>query len=150
MKMKLIILVLSLTISGLTFGQKFKKDWSKFNASSWTAKFISDKSSEDFLIKETQGRLVFKYKSDATQMVTYYVYYKSDMDSSFNKKIIGWLISKSCLTLTNRKTNFASFELGQYYYLLKPCHTCHSATNQDCEFLAEQILTFIKGKDVSH
>jgi hypothetical protein len=127
-------------------GQTFQKDWTEFTTTNWSTNFLNDNSSEYYLNKKTQGRLVFKNKNDTTLTLTYYVYFKSEMDSAFNKKIIDWLSIRSCVTMTNDKSNFISFYFGQNYYLLKPCHRCHTATNKDCELLSGQLLTFIMGK----
>jgi hypothetical protein len=143
---KLIALFLTLVISSASFGQKFSEYWRAFNSPRWKVNFIVDKTPEYFLEKNTQGRLVFANKTDSALIVTFYVYLKAEMDSSFKKKIFGWLISQSCLTLTDGKTDFVSFNFGQFYYLLKPCHSCHPATNEDCELLEKQILNFIVKK----
>ena len=134
-----------ISYAGTAYEQSCKTDWSGFANSDWTLNYFNDTSS--FLDKTTQGRLIFKNKSDSLLTLTYYIYLKSDIDSAFEQKIMFFLFSQSCMTLDNGKVDFKSFYyFRHYYYLLKPCHKCNTGLNKDCEKLAEQMIGFIETK----
>lgn len=145
--MKITILTIFLLTIQTTFGQTFVSDWTDFSNSKWGIEFRSD--SKPYFSKSTQGQLTFLNKQNPNLKVVYNVLLKSDFDSVLKKEIYNWNFVQSCLTITNDKLAFESFFLDLYYYDLKPCHDCHTGTNQDCAELAEQLSKYVFRKNDS-
>jgi hypothetical protein len=145
--MKIIILTIFLLTIQTTFGQTFVSDWTDFSNLKWGIEFRSD--SKPYFSKTTKGQLIFLNKQNPNLKVVYNVLLKSDFDSLLKREIYSWNFVQSCLTITNDKLTFESFFMDQYYYDLKPCHDCHTGTNQDCAELAEQLNKYIFRKNDS-
>ena len=111
--------------------------------------FEAGDSSEYFLEKRIQGRLIFQNTKNASLSVAYYVYDVSDVDSEFEEKIMDWLFIQSCLTFIGKETRFTSASFKGFYYLLKPCHNCHVEQNRDCKNLASQINSIMEVPPIS-
>ena len=138
-------IIILISFSRQVFAQTFKTDWQTFSNKNWVISFNSD-TKVSFANKNTFGQLFFTNKADNSIGLTYDVYLKSDLDSVFFKKVMDWYFIQSCATWTNSNKSFYSFDFKSFYYLLKPCHNCHTATNKDCEDLAEQLFKLYSTK----
>ena len=145
--MRLILLIIFYFSFHITFGQTFKNDWTTFSAKNWTANFNFDTTS--YFTKSTIGQLVFKNKIDKKLKLQYFVFEKNKIDTLFLRKKHEWEFVQSCGVLTDGKTNFTSFEFGQFYYLLKICHNCNTGLSTKCQVLSNKLSSFSKEKDKS-
>lgn len=137
--MKKLLIILSFFCFEISQSQSIENDWRNFNCENWTIKIDAEKSS--FLGKEIQYNFSFINTKGNSRKVSYYVYKKTDIDSSFNKEVEKYLFIQSCF-FQSGKFNFKSFYLNDYYYFLMPCH-CSTKENADCENLADNIGRFI-------
>ena len=142
--MKLLSFIIFLLITTSITGQAFKKDWITFYNRYWNVIYSNDNT--QYIHKTTQGQIIFQNKNDTALNLIYYVYLKSDIDTDFCKKIMNWQLIQSCITITNGKSDFMSFDYGDYFYFLQPCHSCHTGKNDECEKLADQLIKFIPVK----
>ena|SRR5574343_306356 len=139
--MRLFIAILFFLITHIANGQTFKKDWTAFIAKNWTVTFTSDTT--PYLSSTPVGQLIFKCKVDKELKVQYYVFNKSKVDSSFLRKKHEWEFVQSCGVFTDGKTNFNSFEFGQFYYFLKTCHNCNTGLSRQCQNLSNKLSDFV-------
>jgi hypothetical protein len=140
--MKTIFIIIAIFHFTICKSQSFESYWKEFNCENWAVKIDENKLS--FLGKEIQCKVSFVNTKGNSRMVNYYVYRKSDIDSSFKQEVEKYLFVQSCL-FQSGKFNFESFYLNNFYYFLVPCH-CSTKENKDCENLAENIGKYIVEK----
>ena len=90
--------------------------------------------------------MTFTSSKDSNISVTYHVYLKSEMDTSFQNKIKNWFIIQNCIDVFSGAKEIRSFDYGDYHYLIEPCANCDAKKNKECEMLAQDILDFVNGK----